>query len=569
MSLDYKPDSPAWWQEQIQQGLEWRKKQGREDRWNDIQCYYEHSFQDYLQPNFNLIYMLASSLVPSLVFQSPSIINTPRRPEYQYWASFFDSVDNWLIDETELTGILEEAVLQGFLFNTFAIKLGYDFADTMDPKKEIVFDRIPGVIDRTRRTNRPWFDLITPDRLVLAPGTKSMRNCRWAAISYTIPVTTMKKLGYKSIKPTHMPDEIAKLDGNQWTEDHGDSFGYVSFYEVHNADTREWFCIDTNGKIIKEKEVDPCQVDGLPLEVLSFNPGVSSIWGTPDSLYIETQMLEGNECRRDGRFQRKAAILKFLYDRDMLTKEDVEKFLSGPPTVAIGVQRPDDKSLSDCILPLQPHVNSEYLEMQKSYLNDAQLLSGTGPNQAGMFASGRRTKYEAQVVEERNLLRTGSRRQKMADAVANLGYKMNRLIINNWNAPIVAKVIGADAAMRWVRAVPSEFAELSSNLVTKVNVESMTPVSKDARRQEMIQVLQMLAKMPNVNVMPILQSFLSSFNWADVTQSLPEVQGSPMSMPDYQQQQEAMMRNKDTPQQRSDNLQGMSQAINKMPNTGA
>jgi hypothetical protein len=42
-----------------------------------------------------------------------------------------------------------------------------------------------------------------------------------------------------------------------------------------------------------------------------------------------------------------------------------------------------------------------------------------------------------------------------------------------------------------------------------------------------------------------------------------------MSMPDYQQQQEAMMRNKDTPQQRSDNLQGMSQAINKMPNTGA
>jgi len=123
-----KRDSKEWWMQQIQKGLEWRKKKAREDRWNDIQMYYEHQFADPRQPNFNLIYMLANALVPALVFQSPHITNTARRPEYQYWAQFFDGVDNWLLDEMEIASILKQAVLHGFLFNTFALKLGYDFA---------------------------------------------------------------------------------------------------------------------------------------------------------------------------------------------------------------------------------------------------------------------------------------------------------------------------------------------------------------------------------------------------------------------------------------------------------
>lgn len=563
-----KRDSKEWWMQQIQKGLEWRKKKAREDRWNEIQKYYEHLFADPKQPNFNLIYMLANALVPALVFQSPHITNTARRPEYQYWAQFFDGIDNWLLDEMEVASILKQAVLQGFLFNTFALKLGYDFVEGAPNPDGMVFEPIPGCVDRTRKTNRPWVDLITADRLVIAPGTKSVRNCPWAAISYTIPVSQMKALGYKKVKATHIPDQIARLEGNKWTDDLGDEFGYVSFWEVHNAEDATWFCLDTNGNVIQDREEDPCQVDGLPLEIMSFNPGVASIWGTPDSLYVETQMLEGNECRQDGRFQRKIANLKFLFDRELLTKEDVDKILVGPVTTAVGVQLPDDKRLADCIIPFQPSINTGYLEYQKAMLNDAQLLSGVGPNQFGTFAPGRRTKYETQVVEERNLLRTGARRQEIADAVAYLVYKINRLIVNNWKAPVVAKVIGADAAVRWVQALPSEFSEISSNLVTKVNVESMTPVSKDARRQEMIQVLQILAKMQGVNIMPILNSFLSSFNWADITQVLPEVNQSPMNMQEYKAQQQQLMNDPGLAGKIQQNLGGMNQLIGRLPEGG-
>jgi len=566
--MDIKRNSPEWWMAQIIKGMEWRKKRAKEARWNDIRAYYENEYVLPSQPNFNLIYMLANSLIPSLVFQSPHITNTARRPEYQYWAQFFDGIDNWLLDELEVADILKRAVLQGFLYNTFALKLGYDFAEGAPNPEGMVFEKIPGAIDRTRRTNRPWIDLITPDRLIVAPGTRDMKNCLWAAICYTIPLSVMKSLGYKKVEATHVPDQVAKDDSNKWTEQFGDDNGYVSFYEVHNAEDGSWFCLDVNGKIIQDRVADPCQVDGLPIEIISFNPGVSSVWGTPDALYVESQMLEGNECRQDGRYQRKLANLKFIYDRELLKKEEVDKLLSGPVTTAVGAALPDDKKLSDCIIPFQPAINTGYLEYQKATLNDAQLLSGVGPNQFGTFAPGRRTKYETQVVEERNLLRTGARRQEIADAVANLVYKMNCLIVENWKAPVVAKVIGADAAVRWVSALPSEFSEISSSLVTRVNVESMTPVSKDARRQEMIQVLQILAKMQGVNVMPILNSFLSSFNWADITQVLPEVNQSPMGMNEYQAQQQQMMRDPGLANKIQQNLGGVSQLIGRMPEGG-
>lgn len=561
-----KRGSLPWWHLQVNRGIEWRKRTAKEEHWSKIQKYYEHTFDDPLQPNFNLIYMLANSLVPSLVFQSPNVVNTARRPEYQYWATFFDSIDNWLIDEMELNSILKEAVLQGFLFNTFALKLGYDFVENA-PNGKLTFDPIEGCIDRTRKTNMPWIDLITPDRLILAPGTRSIRNCPWVAILYTIPVAVMKNLGYKGVSATHVPDSLPK--GNKdWVEQFGDDHGYVSFYEVHNAEDGTWFCFDVNGKMIQDKEEDPCAVDGLPIEVVTFNPGVTSIWGTPDSLYIETQFLEGNECRRDGRIQRKVAALKFLYDKALLTREDVEKILIGPPTTAVAVSLPDDKKINECIIPLNPSINVGYLEYQKAVLNDAQLLSGVGPNQFGTFAPGRRTKYETQVVEERNLLRTGARRQDIADVVANLMYKINRLVVRYWKAPVVQKVVGVDAAMRWVSAIPSEFSEIATNLVTKVNVESMTPVSKDARRQEMIQVLQLLTKMQGVNVLPLINTFLSSFDWSDVSKVLPEVNQSPMGMQEYAASQQQLAGSPGLPDAIQRNLGGMNQLINRLPSGG-
>jgi len=572
MEDNLKYGTDTWWTAQIQRGLAWRKKNAWENRWEHIRRYYENRFENALDPHFNLIYMLSSSIVPALVFQRPSIVNTARRPEFNYWASFFDGIDNWLLEEMEMKELVEEAVLEAFLYNTVGFQLGYDFpSKDLTGDAEITFDRVKGTLDRTRKTNQPWIDLLPCDRLILAPGTKNGRNCRWFAKFLSMPIRRLKQVeGFKSVEATHVPDEIAKQEGNKWIEEEVAEEGYVNFYEIHDAETEKWGCIDTNGKFILKMQEDPLQVDGLPLEVLSFNHSTKCLWGTPDSLYIETQMLEGDECRKDGRAQRKIALVKFLYDAGVVKKEDIEKIISGGAGIGIGCDLgPNSEgALSNKIAMLQPHVQQEYYEYNKQLLNDAQLLTGTGPNQFGTFAPGRRTRYETQVVEERNLLRTGSRRQKLADLIGRLVGRMNQLIVKNWKAPIVAKVVGIEGSIHWVKALPSEFSELRAQITTSVNVESMTPVSKDRMRQEMVELMNILKGVQGADIMPLVQSFLSTFSWADVTKSLPQATNGTVGISDFAAQQGQMQKNPDVNQMAMRNLSSMGSVINKMPNVG-
>lgn len=561
--IDY--GSPEWWSSQIQKGLVQRSKLGFENRWADIRNYYENRFNNPLEPRFNLIYMMASSMVPTLVFQSPSIVNSARRPEFNYWASFFDGIDNWLMDELEVQEIMEEAVLETFLYNCAGLQLGYDFDEDVkssENEEEVLFKSIPGSMDRTRKTNRPWIDLIPPTKLVLAPGTRTMRNCRWFAKYMELPTRIVKnKKGFSKVEPTHIAGNLKPSVDKDITGDEA----YTCYYEVHDAESGKVFCIDTSWRIIMPAKDDYTQVDGLGLEVLTFNRGTDSLWNTPDSLYVETQMLEGNEIRRDGRLQRRLALVKGFYDNNILTKEDVERFLTGEPMTMIGVALPPDKNIGEVLTLTQPHVQMEYFEYNKQLLNDAQLLLGMGPNQAGTFSSGRRTKFEAQTVEDRSMLRTSIRRQRVASIIGNLTAKMNQLISKNWKAPIVSKVVGVEGAIHWVQAKPSEFAEIQGQLITKVNVDSLTPVSRERRKEEMMNVLQLLTKVQGADIMPIVQSFLQSFDWADVTKVLPTAQGGQETMGQFQQGQQAMQQNPQLPQMLQANLGGMSKLVNNLP----
>ena len=123
-------------------------------------------------------------------------------------------------------------------------------------------------------------------------------------------------------------------------------------------------------------------------------------------------------CRFDGRIQSRGANLKFFYDNNLLDEDDITKFLTDDALGAVPVQVPGDKSLRDVIFEVQPHVQSERFGYQKQLLEDAQYVTGVGYNQMGTFNPGRRTKYEAQIVEERSFLRGAQRRTKIAERTA-------------------------------------------------------------------------------------------------------------------------------------------------------
>ena len=559
------------WGRRISNGLVWRSKFSNEAAWPSIDRIFRSDYGDLEStPRFNLIYMMGQTLIPNIVFQSPGVINTAVKPELTFLASIWDSIDNMWIKHSEMRDVLKEVALSSFLYNTTAVQIGYDFDTNSDKlgKDQEFLTNLKGVTNRSRATNLPWLDVIQPHRFITGVGTKTMRDCCWAAKLVSAPVASLKKIpGLKNVTWSKLPDEILKHEMITW--ENRDRSKWCNFWQIHDAETGKWCWLSTSGKFLFAPEDDPLQVLGLPFEVVSFNQNLQSIFGTPDSEYIRTQHQEGEEVRRDSMYMRRFSLPKFVYDSNVIKPEDVESLLSAQVAPGIpanlGESGEDDirKHLYVFTPPTSLTLHQQYT---KELLNDAQLITGFGPNQMGTFAPGRRTKYETQVVESTNSSRTAFRRNYIANMAEGLIKRANILISQNWSSDMVTQVIGVDGAIYWVKVTPQELSNVEDGLVTEVNVESLAPVSRERRKMEAGNLLNMLGSMVDagVNPMPIIKQLLSQYEWIDIRQVLPQMTGE-YELAAWTQVQEDKLKLGTAGKSAQTNLQGVTALAERLP----
>lgn len=552
--------TPQWWLNAIQKGEKARKKYGKEDRWEDLEDYYMHNGFEQDEPCFNLVYAQGRAMLPMLITRNPYIMVEPRRPDFAPTASIFEGLDNWLVQEMEVKKTLKKMILNAFLTNVGIHQIGWDFGESQS--KHIDF-----LADRARRTNFPWSSVVHPSKIVFAPGTTEIRTCRWYAKMIIRPTRILSKTFGDKVVGTHIPSDfkysrtLAKIYNADNMEEE-----YTVLWEVHEAEERTWFLLSTDGRFIFGPREDPLQVDGLPLDLIEFNENTRSIWGTPDAIYIEPIMHEGNDCRYQVMKQRRLASLKFLIDENLISESEIEKLFEEDIPVGIRVKNLGDKKVSDCLALVQPHIMAEIQTYEKDLLYDAQLLLGTGPNQFGTFAPGRRTKYEAQIVESRNQVRVNERQEQIIDALSGIFRKVNQLIRKYWTKEIPIKVVGIDAALYWVNVNPSE---LKDEVDLNISAESMIPPSADKTKAEMMETLQLLSKVPNANIIPLVQQLLRRFPWADTSKYLPQaVQEQAMTPEQFGNNQRRLSTSDNLGTTAQNNLSGLKNAMLSLPMSG-
>lgn len=548
------------WARSLRKAMDWRKKYSHESDWPAIENIYNHTYKD-LIPHFNLTFIMGQTLIPNLVFQAPGIINTPSRAGMTQWAALFDGLDNWWVNHCDMKGVLQEGVLSAYLTNTIAIGIGYDFGDQL--QQDIV--ELQGSANRTRATNAAWLDRIPTHRLLLAPGTTSMRSCPWAAKFVSVPTRMLKgRKGLKNVAASKVPDEIKYHEADLW--EYRDKSQYTCLWEIHNSETKQWCWLSTSGKFILPWEEDPLQVHGLPFSVESLNKNTKSLFGSCDPRYIMSQHLEGDDCRYQGMKQRRTAISKFLYNSDAIDTETMQRLLSVDSPAGIPVDLEMDQKIRDHVLELKGTVDFGLLEMQKAIERDAEKILGYGPNQMGTFSPGRHSAAEANIVEGNASSRVDFRRGKIADVAEDLVIKANRLMSENWSGELVQQIVGADGALYWVEADPKKLAQNGFGMETRVNVESLAPVTRDKRKLEAQNLLQQLAVMgeSGANTMPILTQLLTQFEWIDVRQILPQ-SSQRYSMEAFAAQQEEMISKGGLGPVAANNVQGVNSLVNRLP----
>lgn len=263
--LDF--DDPQTWKRKIDVGLKARKTHSSESRWDDIEGYWNHAFPEG-DPVFNLIYMFGRALIPSLMFQSPVISNIPRNAEAIPFASMWDSVDNWLVQEMELEGVMKDAILSAYLYNMAPIETGFDFPDSKNEQIQQIGEL--GLLsggetpDRARRTNFPWFDVVPVRNFVFDPLAKNVRKMSWYAKLLWLPTRVLLEddtLIKDNVQATHMPTEMTNPETQDIFTEEASLEGYTAVWEVHDAITRRWHWQTVDGKFLFEPADDPLQID--------------------------------------------------------------------------------------------------------------------------------------------------------------------------------------------------------------------------------------------------------------------------------------------------------------------
>ena len=526
-------NSPDFWKTSLKHSADLRKRYSSIDRWSDIEGYWNHDFPAG-DPVFNLVYMFGRSLIPTLMFKNPTIINTPRFPQHIPFASMMDSMDEWLVQEMELEDIMKKAILYAYLYNMAPVETGFDFpigaeGDTPEERFQSAFLANMGTINttgvgksnRARRQNFPWLDCIYPRKILFEPTTRDMRTCRWYAKSLYQPTRIMredKMLNTDKVKATHMPPEMCDTDTKDILDSMSGFEEYTHFFEIHNSETQEMLIMQSDGQMLLDPTLDPMQFDGLPIDTLIFNQNPLSIWGTPDSLYIEPQMLEGNELRSLGIKQARASLLKFVINSENMDEEEIEKMFTDD-VVALRAKNipPNNQSLANVIMPMNTPPKLEFEMVQNSKITDAQKILGFGQNQSG-YGTGRKTKGEADIIQYHNQLRTDERRYMVAQTITGIMRKVNQSVIKYWNEPMLLRVLGMEGTIHWVKAKPQD---IKAEMNLKVDVESLSPPSKERTKDDILKLIQILANTPDANVQPLLRRLMSKFPDVDASEVFP------------------------------------------------
>ena len=534
------------WRDEVEQGIRYKETYGNSKRWSVYRDYGRGKFGGYtgsaqgILP-YNITYGMKRALIPNIYFRNPYILVSPRyQPGYQMHSKIVEAVDNWMLEEIGIKQTMKTAVHDCYYTNRGILKVGYDgsmagrngappgivqklaellgTASTQMGKKG--GERVE--YDVNVKPGMPWVSRVMADYFVVPFGVRTLEDCEWCDHVIIRKLKDVKNdPKYKNtaeLEGTHLEMVTKGYQTADFYKEMGKCADLVEIHEIRDFKRKEIKAfVPGYDKWLRPPEEDLLQVEGLPFVDFTFNEDCEYYWGPSDVQIIEPQQLELNEARTQAMYHRRIALLKFLYEDGAIDDGEVAKMLSD--VVGPGIKVKGNPNLVAAIL--QPHIPPDLTQWTELIRSDVRELMMTSKQSAGEAPPGRRTKFEMQVVTSGREIGMDERRDIIADCLIKMTRKLNQVIFNMWDAEKVAQVVGYDGARYWVaysaKGIKGEYT-------LKVDVESMTPQTKAMKKQELIQIIQALAKNPRANIDYLMRMLLREYEWMDAMQILPEAQ---------------------------------------------
>jgi hypothetical protein len=579
--MKYDIDS---WKKLIDRGIVYKEKFGNSKRWATYRAYGRGEFPGFLGSSsgilpYNITYAMKRGMVPNVYFRNPYVNVTPTNiPGADIQARLWESVDNYLIAEIGIKETFKLMIQDAYYTGRGICKLGFDGLLSKGPiniatqlaealntpidqlgknKKELV------EYDTNKKPGYPWVDRVMPDFIIVPFGVRTLIDCPWIdhVVFRTLDdVKNDKK--YKNtdgLEGTHTEYYGKNGEDSRFFTELVQNNDIIEIHEIRDYKHRQ-ICAFVPGydKWLREPTNDVLQIDGLPFVDFTFNEDCEYYWNPSDVQIIEPQQLELNEVITQAMKHRRIALAKFLVDSNSIDDKEIEKMLSEEAGPYIKTKGNPNQS----VMILQPHIPPDLVQWPEVIRSHVRELLGQGQQQLGEAPPGRRSATEMRDVQDNSDIRLSERRDIVADALKNVVYKLNNIVQTRWDTDKITQIVGIDGARYWVYF---KATQNKMDCTLRVDVESMTPRTKNAKKREIIELITALGNNPRANVDYLMRMLLREYDWIDAMQVFPPapemMSGGPMGQQQFMQQQQQLMQNPAALQKRA---QSHAQMVGKV-----
>jgi len=521
--------TPDQWIEELEYGLEYRRRFGVEDLWGSFEAIYYNVHESMMNDGANIFLSQGDAMLSMITVPSARVKVTATKPEEVDKAPIVETLDNTLITELDLATEMETASLHAYLFGRGIIKIGYDSEWGYDPSMDIAGDLQLGLTltqldakgkrrieyDSTIAPGSPWARAVMPHDIVVPWGVKEIDATPWIAhrvvrhiddlradskyenTQRLQPNTSIQDF-VESYRSTQKP--IAVSRGNTRKAE------YVEFYEIHERRTGKIIAIAKDHDKFLRREDNTLQIDNrLPFTSMSFTPRSRAFWTTPDVFYLYHIQNELSDVARQRTKQRRISTLKFIYNEDAISEEEVQKLLS--PDVGVAAKATSGQDLSRIITKLDNTPNLQLAQEEDLLRANAREQIGFSRNQLGDYSGGRKTATEVATVDQSSRLRMSRRGVQVKRMYEDTIRTINNVVFQYWTLPRYVAAIGTERGTEWLKINGPALRGRYS-----YNVEFTEAGELQNRKLEALQLYGMLGQDPSIDPVALRNYLAAQIN---------------------------------------------------------
>lgn len=505
--------TPDEWLVEIDNALEYRRKYGREDKWNDLEQSYLNAPESDTAIGPNLIYSMGDSLMSSLNVPDPEFLVSPEHPAGVDRAPIVESVDNWLIGKLKMKRAVDLATLHCYLNSKGIVKIGYDSEFGWAPYYDIgrnqsmgltltQFDKKGQRIEYMDTTpGMPWLSVVQPHDFVVPWGTIFLDNAPWCA-HRIVRKNSYFKSDPKYKNTTRLEPQLSMADYMESYNKVGDKdrmkfhtekmlFAnkkpeYNVAWEIHDRVSGRVFVVAPDYDKFLRNDVDALLVAGLPFVAVGFVQHPRSFWSTPQAYYLGQIQHIQFDIALQAEKQRRLNSWKILARKGAMKREELTKLLSGDSGTFAFAET--SEPLKDVFMQVPQGNMMDFIVQANNNRQDAREAIGFGRNQLGEeMQSSRRTAREATYVQEGSERRSSRRFGGISTLYLDLITKINKICFTFWKLPRFAMV-----GNEWVKFTGEE---LRGDYLYDVSLSTKRSLSKAQRKVEALMLMTQFMQM--------------------------------------------------------------------------